>query len=226
MANRGTEHMAAMASCRRADQRGNANAAFNLAILLEEQGAHPGALRAYQSAGQLGHPMIADMARAAALDLRRQIETRTVAGNRGGYESPGTAPSPWRPRPLLVLAASVLVLVSAPALASAQSPGAVEPKSPNTSAKQRGHPAAPSHPALKAAQKHRHLPALPVTLVLLGLAALGLATMSLSYARIRARPHEERANARPRGLQVKLVRLPPGWRAQTDSLDAEHEERE
>ena len=235
MANRGAAHTAAMATYRRADQRSDANDALSLAVVLEERGDHLGALRAYRRARQLGHLVIADMARAAALDLRRQIESRTAAGNGGGHDSPGTAPSPWRARPLLVLAASVLVLVLAPAFASAQSPGAVEPKPPNTRVKQRGHPAPPSHPVPKAAQTHRLVPALPVTLVLLGLAALGLATMSLSYARIRARAHEERANARPReeranartrALQVKLVRLPPGWRAPTGSLDREHEERE
>ena len=77
---------AAEASYRRADQRGDANGAFNLAILLEEQGDQIGALRAYQRAEQLGHPEIADMARAAALDLKRQAESPTAVGNGDGHD--------------------------------------------------------------------------------------------------------------------------------------------
>ena len=85
-------------------------------------------------------------------------------------------------------------------------------------------PVPKDQPVLKATQEHRRVPALPVTLVLLGLAALGLATTSLSYARARARMR--RAKARPRGLEIKPMPLPPGWRVPTGSLVAEHEERE
>ena len=82
------DRTAAEASYRRADQRGDANGAFNLAILLEEQGDQIGALRAYQRAEQLGHPEIADMARAAALDLRRQSESPIAVGQGGGHDGP------------------------------------------------------------------------------------------------------------------------------------------
>ena len=82
------DRTAAEASYRRADQRGDASGAFNLAILLEEQGDHIGALRAYQRAEQLGHPEIADMARAAALDLRRQSESPIAVGQGGGHDGP------------------------------------------------------------------------------------------------------------------------------------------
>jgi peptidoglycan hydrolase-like protein with peptidoglycan-binding domain len=82
------DRTAAEASYRRADQRGDASGAYNLAILLEEQGDHIGALRAYQRAEQLGHPEIADMARAAALDLRRQSESPIAVGQGGGHDGP------------------------------------------------------------------------------------------------------------------------------------------
>ena len=77
---------AAEAAYRRADQRGDANGAFNLAVLLEERGDQLGALRAYQRADQLGHPAIAEMARAAAHDLTRQISSAPAAGNGGGHD--------------------------------------------------------------------------------------------------------------------------------------------
>ena len=89
-----------------------------------------------------------------------------------------------------------------------------------------GRPVPKLQPVPEAAQQHRLVPALPVKLVLLGLAALGLATMSFSYGRTRDRAGRARANAGPRGLRVKPVPLPPGWRAPTGSLIAEHEERE
>ncbi len=75
---------AAEACYRRADQRGDANGSFNLAVALEERGDHLGALRAYQRAGHLGHPEIAEMARAAAQDLTTQTKTPTLAGSGGG----------------------------------------------------------------------------------------------------------------------------------------------
>ena len=77
---------AAEAAYRRADQRGDANGAFNLAVLLEEQGERVGALRAYQRAEQLGHPEIADIARAAALDLKRQAGSPSAVGNGDGHD--------------------------------------------------------------------------------------------------------------------------------------------
>ncbi len=76
---------------------------------------------------------------------------------------------------------------------------------------------------------HRRVPALPVTLVLLGLAVLGLTTMSLSYARMRTRAERARARvtARPQDLpQVNAMSLPAEWRAPRGSLVAQHEERE
>ena len=106
-----------------ADRRSDAKSAFNFAILLEEGGDEIGAPRAYQRAEQLGHPEIADMARVAALDLTKQIKSPIAVGKAGGHDGPGWAPSPWRAGPLLVLAASVLVLVLVPAFASARTLG-------------------------------------------------------------------------------------------------------
>ena len=79
---------AAEASYRRADQRGDANGAFNLAVLLEEQGDQIRATAAYQRAEQLGNPEIADMARAAAFDLTRQIKSPLAVGNGSGHDGP------------------------------------------------------------------------------------------------------------------------------------------
>ena len=79
---------AAEASYRRADQRGDANGAFNLAVLLEEQGDQIRATAAYQRAEQLGNPEIADMARAAAFDLTRQIKSPIAVGNGSGHDGP------------------------------------------------------------------------------------------------------------------------------------------
>lgn len=81
------DRTAAEASYRRVDQRGDANGTFNLTIL-EEQGDHIGALRAYQRAEQLGHPEIADMARAAVLDLKRQSESLIAVRQGGGHDGP------------------------------------------------------------------------------------------------------------------------------------------
>ncbi|HXO09300.1 MAG TPA: hypothetical protein VN880_14765 [Solirubrobacteraceae bacterium] len=58
----------------RADERGDAHGAFNLAVLLEEHGDHVGALRAYRRASHRGHPEIAEMARLAAVDLKRRTD--------------------------------------------------------------------------------------------------------------------------------------------------------
>jgi peptidoglycan hydrolase-like protein with peptidoglycan-binding domain len=68
------ERTAAEACFRRADQRGDASGAFNLAVILEAAGDRTGALSAYQRADQLRYPEIAEMARAAALALEREVE--------------------------------------------------------------------------------------------------------------------------------------------------------
>ena len=91
---------------------------------------------------------------------------------------------------------------------------------PGASRRPRKRPVVNGQPVPKAVQQHRRAPALPVTLVLLGLAALGLATMSLSYARARARVRRARANVRLRALRIDPVASPPG------SLVSEHEERQ
>ena len=77
------DRAAAEAAYRRADQRGDASGAINLAILLEEQGDQLGALKAYHRAGELGQPELAEAARAAALELTRQIQ-RPAAARKGG----------------------------------------------------------------------------------------------------------------------------------------------
>ena len=68
------DRAAAEAWFRRAAQRGDAGGAFNLAAILEDGGDYTGALTAYQRADQLGDPEIAEMARAAALALKREVE--------------------------------------------------------------------------------------------------------------------------------------------------------
>ena len=81
--------LAAAEDCfRRADQRGIPAGAFNLGVLLEEQGDHLGALRAYERAERLGDSGTAEMARAAALRLRSQIESPTAATEGGGHDGP------------------------------------------------------------------------------------------------------------------------------------------
>ena len=81
--------LAAAEDCfRRADQRGIPAGAFNLGVLLEEQGDHLGALRAYERAERLGDSGTAEMARAAALRLRSQIESPTAATEEGGHDGP------------------------------------------------------------------------------------------------------------------------------------------
>jgi peptidoglycan hydrolase-like protein with peptidoglycan-binding domain/TPR repeat protein len=72
---------AAQAAYRRAEQRGDAHGAFNLGVLLEERGDHVAALEAYQRAERLGHPEIAEMARAAEVQLsKHERSTRTGGG--------------------------------------------------------------------------------------------------------------------------------------------------
>lgn len=63
------DRIGAEAAYRRADQRGEANGAFNLAVLLEEQGDLAGAEPAYRRADQTGEAKVAQLARAALLDL-------------------------------------------------------------------------------------------------------------------------------------------------------------
>jgi peptidoglycan hydrolase-like protein with peptidoglycan-binding domain/tetratricopeptide (TPR) repeat protein len=75
---------AAEAAFRRAAERGDTTGAFNLGVLLEGQGDSEGALRAYEHAERLGDPpATADMARAAARELRSQIEN-PIAAKKGG----------------------------------------------------------------------------------------------------------------------------------------------
>lgn len=59
----------AEAAYRRADERGHAAGAFNLGVLLEERGELVGAEAAYRRAQERGHGEMADMARAALLEL-------------------------------------------------------------------------------------------------------------------------------------------------------------
>jgi TPR repeat protein len=73
---------------RRADKRGDARGAFNLAVLLEQRGDHRRALRFYGRAQKLGPPDIADMARARMLDLARHGNGSTAARNGGGHDAP------------------------------------------------------------------------------------------------------------------------------------------
>jgi len=82
------DRAAAEAAYQRADQRDDASGTFNLAILLEEEGDHIGALRAYRRAEQLGHPAIEDMARAAALELTRQINSPIAVGTGDDHDVP------------------------------------------------------------------------------------------------------------------------------------------
>jgi TPR repeat protein len=71
---------------RRADERGDPNGAFNLALALEKEGNQIGALRAYERADQLGPPPLADMARAAAQQIRDRVQTPTGVA-RGGAQN-------------------------------------------------------------------------------------------------------------------------------------------
>ena len=75
---------------RRADERGDAHGAFNLAALLEETGDHVGALRAYRRASRRGNPEIAEMARTAAADLSRLTTSPATPGPNGGANGGGS----------------------------------------------------------------------------------------------------------------------------------------
>ena len=80
------ELAAAEASFRRAAERGDAAGAFNLGVLLEGQGDRTGALRAYEQAERIeGTAATADMARAAARELRSQIENPITARKGGAH---------------------------------------------------------------------------------------------------------------------------------------------
>jgi hypothetical protein len=66
---------------------------------------------------------------------------------------------------------------------------------------------APPPASARARPERKRLPALPLTPLLLAFVALGLAIMSLSYARTRSRISRARAAARPkRGPTAELVR--------------------
>jgi hypothetical protein len=69
----------AEAAFRRADERGDAVAAFNLGVLLEERGALTKAEAAYLRAERRGHGEVVNMARAALGDLR-QLRQAITAG--------------------------------------------------------------------------------------------------------------------------------------------------
>jgi peptidoglycan hydrolase-like protein with peptidoglycan-binding domain len=85
---------------------------------------------------------------------------------------------------------------------------------PPVSAK--GHPTTQPHPVVPEGLSiparsvpGKRPPALPVALVLLALAALGVSTMSLSYGRTRSRVRRKpaRGEQKPRGLASELVRV-------------------
>ena len=71
----------AEAAYRRADDRGEANGAFNLGVLLEEQGDLAGAEPAYRRAADAGQAKVAQLARAALLDLRGAIQYAGASRN-------------------------------------------------------------------------------------------------------------------------------------------------
>jgi peptidoglycan hydrolase-like protein with peptidoglycan-binding domain/Flp pilus assembly protein TadD len=69
----------AAAAYRRADRRGDASGAFNLGAVLQERGDLAGAEAAYRRAEQSGHAEVANLARAALLDLNLAVS----GSNRG-----------------------------------------------------------------------------------------------------------------------------------------------
>jgi hypothetical protein len=80
----------------------------------------------------------------------------------------------------------------------------------------KGHPTAQPHPVVPEGLSiparsvpAKRPPALPVALVLLALAALGVSTMSLSYGRTRSRVRRKpaRGEQKPRGLASQLVSI-------------------
>jgi peptidoglycan hydrolase-like protein with peptidoglycan-binding domain len=77
----------AKAAYGRADERGEPNGAFNLGVLLEEHHDLAGAEAAYRRADERGHAKVAQMARAALLDLPAGINPR---GSGDGNSHDGT----------------------------------------------------------------------------------------------------------------------------------------
>jgi peptidoglycan hydrolase-like protein with peptidoglycan-binding domain len=76
----------AEAAYRRADQRGDPTSAFNLGVLLEEQNDLAGAEAAYRRAEERGDGHLADLARAARLDLRGAIRSSGTGREGGGHD--------------------------------------------------------------------------------------------------------------------------------------------
>ena len=70
----------AMAACRRADERGDAAAAAQLGMMLEQQRDYPAALEAYARAQRSDRPEVAELARLRANALALGL---SVAGKRG-----------------------------------------------------------------------------------------------------------------------------------------------
>ncbi len=75
---------AAESAFRRAHERGDANGSFNLGGLLEEHGDVAGAKAAYRHADERGHAEVANMARAALLELRGRVTSASVGAEGGG----------------------------------------------------------------------------------------------------------------------------------------------
>jgi hypothetical protein len=75
----------ARAAYRRAGERGDANGSFNLGVLLEEQGDLAGAKAAYARAGERDQTEVANMARAALLELRRGMQSPSAGGEGGDH---------------------------------------------------------------------------------------------------------------------------------------------
>ncbi len=69
---------AARQAYEKADRRGDPSGTFNLAVLLEEQGHVSGALAAYERAAQHRDTEIAEMARAATVDLQARLRRAVV----------------------------------------------------------------------------------------------------------------------------------------------------
>ena len=83
------------------------------------------------------------------------------------------------------------------------------------------HPVYPvSRPGSALAITDKRTPALPLTAVLLGFAVLGLATMSSSYARTRARVRRARATAR--ASEAPASQGPPALTAGVNGVHATH----
>ena len=77
----------ALSAYRRGETRGYAPAAFNLAALLQRRGDRIPALRAYARAQQLDDPVIAEMARVSAAELRKELRGAPATTPRGGGDT-------------------------------------------------------------------------------------------------------------------------------------------